>query len=299
MVAHVFENASVLKGSSEILSGFSKKMNENAENMTGKSKIIEIAVKTLTSNINSILALSNDTSSNVRMIASSADEMHETIKEIARNSESARLFSENAISKSKIIIRDVETLDIAADEIGAFAETIKEISEQTNILALNAGIEAARVGQAGQGFLVVANEIKELARQTVIATFDINNKISSIQESTSRTKSGTEMIASIIKSMNDYVSFMASSTEEYSVTTAEIARNVSDAARNIRMIDEMISMSNSESEKISDEISETKTLSDIMDKDSIRLKEDADKLNMLAGKLNDLVGRFRTTSTSI
>lgn len=156
--------------------------------------------------------------------------MTTTINEIAQNTEKANTITGEAVSEAKGASDNVDELGSAAQEISKVTETVTEISEQTNLLALNATIEAARAGDAGKGFAVVANEIKELARQTAEATQDIKRRIEGIQDSTSGTVTKIQQISKVINDVNDIVSTIASSVEEQSVTTKEIATNVAQAS---------------------------------------------------------------------
>jgi methyl-accepting chemotaxis protein len=103
---------------------------------------------------------------------------------------------------------------------------ITTIAQQTNLLALNATIEAARAGEAGKGFGVVANEVKELAKKTELATGEIGHRIEAIQADAGSAVEALTQIGKIINQINDLQNTIASAVEEQAVTTAEIGRNL-------------------------------------------------------------------------
>jgi len=117
-----------------------------------------------------------------------------------------------------------------ADLSDLSAGRITSIARQTNLPALNATIEAARAGEAGKGFAMVANEVKELAKETAKATEDISWKIEAIQGDTKAAVEAIGTISGVIKQINDISNTIASAVEEQNATTNETARNVSDAA---------------------------------------------------------------------
>ncbi len=97
--------------------------------------------------------------------------------------------------ESRATMTIVDGLNTSTDQIGSILSLIKEIADQTNLLALNAAIEAARAGEAGRGFAVVADEVRKLAERTSKATSDISNLVNSIQRDTSNAHSSMENLA--------------------------------------------------------------------------------------------------------
>ena len=124
----------------------------------------------------------------------------------------------------------VEKLGASSVDIGKIIAVITSIAEQTNLLALNATIEAARAGDSGKSFAVVANEVKELAKETANATDEISRKIQAIQLDADASMQAISQISEIIAQINDLQTSIAGAVEEQSAVMAEIGRSVGLAA---------------------------------------------------------------------
>ncbi|CAO3417627.1 Methyl-accepting chemotaxis sensor/transducer protein [Azospirillum doebereinerae] len=175
-------------------------------------------------------AAAEQTSANVQTVASASEEMSTSIREIGTLVSRSTGIAGQAVTEASQTNETVRGLADAAQRIGAVVQLITSIAGQTNLLALNATIEAARAGEAGKGFAVVASEVKGLANQTARATEEIAAQIAAIQEATGGAVKAIESISGTITAISDISTSIAAAIEEQGAATAEISRNVQQAA---------------------------------------------------------------------
>jgi methyl-accepting chemotaxis protein len=139
--------------------------------------------------------------------------------------------AEAAVVQAKETDNRIGKLSHAAQQIGEVVKLITAIAEQTNLLALNATIEAARAGEAGRGFAVVASEVKSLASQTAKATDEISSHITGMQGATAESVAAIKEIGATIGQISSISTSIASAVEQQGAATQEIARSVQTVAQ--------------------------------------------------------------------
>lgn len=167
-------------------------------------------------------ATTTASSMSIGSVASSLEEMRDSIQAVAANASEASTIASDSVAAMELTAGTVRKLGESSLEISDVLNLINDIAAQVNLLSLNATIEAARAGEAGKGFAVVAGEVKELAARTSAATDQIVERIDRIRHDTDSAVEATEEVRRTIGRVDEISSTIASSVEQQSTTTHEI-----------------------------------------------------------------------------
>ncbi len=190
-----------------------------------------------------------DTSQDVQAVAAATEELSASIATVIGQVADSSQIVGRARSAADSSRETVSRLADSAKKIGGVLKLIEAIARQTNLLALNATIEAARAGEAGRGFAIVANEVKNLARQTADATETITRQISQVQTDTDHAVREIGQISEVISRLDSISGVISESMTQQGGATTEIARNVQHASAATQDISDQLSeliMSNAE-----------------------------------------------------
>ncbi|MBO6520196.1 MAG: CHASE3 domain-containing protein [Rhodospirillales bacterium] len=211
-----------------------------AEQLEGTASSMSTSAETSSSQSRVVASASEEASGNVATVSAAAEELSASIEEIGKSVSASTAAVAQANEKADIAGEKISTLTEASTKIGDIIEVIEGIAEKTNLLSLNATIEAQRAGDAGKGFAVVANEVKQLATQTGQATHEVSQQITGIQSASRESAEALEAIRESIKNVTEITTAIAAAIEEQAAATQEIARNVEQAAAGTRNVAENI-----------------------------------------------------------
>jgi methyl-accepting chemotaxis protein len=261
-----------------LVSASSTRLAEASDKLNVASDAIAVNAQTAAGQAHAVVTSAGEVAASVDTVATGSSQMETAIREIAHNATEAARVAGQAVDVAENTTKTVGKLGDSSQEIATVIKLINGIAEQTNLLALNATIEAARAGEAGKGFAVVASEVKELAQETARATEDISQRVEAIQADTAGAVEAISQISSVIGEINDFQATIAAAVEEQTATTNEMNRNVAEAASGSQDIAAAISSLAAGTQETNERVADAQRA--------------AEELSRMSGELQDAVGRF-------
>jgi methyl-accepting chemotaxis protein len=245
--------------------------------------------------------------SRATQIATAAEEMSQTVADVARNAadiaassaeaasvaRQGELVVQQSVTESQAIAETVthsaevvKTLGERSQQIGEIVSVINDIADQTNLLALNAAIEAARAGEQGRGFAVVADEVRKLAERTARATSEISGMIRGIQDEV-----GNAVVS--METANEKVERGLKLSADAGIQLQKIVESVSGLQSMVQQIASATEEMSSTSEGISGDIQEIAIGANSLKDGSDQIARSASELSMLSDQLKSIVEHYK------
>jgi methyl-accepting chemotaxis protein len=279
MAAALGEATDSMRATVATISANAEALEQASTGLTRVGEDLSAGAATTAQTAGAVSGAADEVSSNVQTLSTAAEQMGASIREIANNATDAADVAHGAVGQAETATTIVARPGVSSAEIGSIVKVITTIAEQTNLLALNATIEAARAGEAGKGFAVVASEVKDLAQETARATEDIVARVQVIRDDTADAVTAINNISAVIDQISGYQTTIAGAVEEQTAVTNSISRSVSDTA--------------SGSMQIAANISGVATAADETRASVAAAQEAAESLARMSSELRDAVSRFR------
>lgn len=279
LIGKIGGQVDILGASSQTLTTDSRNSSDLARQQSEALTTISAAVEELSASIHEVEGHGESTRETVEQAALRSEESEVSINQMIAEMDSMS----SAVGSTASQLKNLESL---SEQIGSVVAVINEVAEQTNLLSLNAAIEAARAGDHGRGFAVVAGEVRGLAERTSESTVEISRTIQHIRQAT----------AEAVKDMEATVSRVSNGVES-AQRAGEAVRQIRAGTQNVILavneISEVLTNQSATTRSIASEVEAVVSGVSEMSQSAERSSDSAEKLNQLASELRHQSGRFR------
>ncbi|MEW6507439.1 MAG: methyl-accepting chemotaxis protein [Bacteroidota bacterium] len=279
MLAGVTEAVHATASASGEISSSSEQMAAGAQEQSAQASEVASAVTQMTSTI-------LQTTKNATTASENAKNAKNQAKIGVKNISEAKKGMEEIISSAQATGKIISSLANKTDQIGEIAQVIDDIADQTNLLALNAAIEAARAGEQGRGFAVVADEVRKLAERTTKATKEIAETIKAIQKEAKEADDSMNVAGKVVEKgieLNQHVE--------------EVLTKINESAEKVALEIDQVAAASEEQSSAAEQISKNiETISAVTHQSASgtqQIARAAEDLNRLTERLQNLVSQFK------
>jgi methyl-accepting chemotaxis protein len=275
------------------LHGAAEQTAKGVERVMAKSQSVSSAAGETSVRSQSMAETIEEATTNLTCVSQATEEMNRGVGQLSATFDKARATTEQVQEHAHDISEAMRRLSEAAQAIGRVTDTLSRISSQSQKLAERANMEAARAGELGHSYAVVAGEVRKLARLTATATQDVKGKIAGVQESSRDAIIGLERISAVIRELGWMVNDTAKVMDKQRHLTKNAAERIGQASTGVVNASRGVAESASASRNIAVNMGELTDAVGEIRQGGVQVQDSAKALSDLADDLQKLVAQFR------
>ncbi|MDM5228248.1 HAMP domain-containing methyl-accepting chemotaxis protein [Cytobacillus sp. NJ13] len=306
-IQQVYEVSQTVSSQSEELSQSAEEVKAGSQQVASTMQELASGSEAQATHASNLSSFMETFSDNIQEASSSGEAVFESSRKVIGMTEKGSQLMSASIQQMGIIDRIVQdgvekmkSLDAQSQKISKLVSVIKDIADQTNLLALNAAIEAARAGEQGRGFAVVADEVRKLAEEVTVSVEDITGIVSSIQTESANVAHSlqggyqeVEKGTSQLKTTSETFTAISTAIHEMAGSIQAITEKMETMAGKSQQMGAAIEEIASVSEEAAAGIEQTSASSQQTSSSMEEVSRSSEELSQMAEELNGLVGRFK------
>jgi methyl-accepting chemotaxis protein len=293
IIGRLRDNVAQLGRASGEMDTVSEDMADGAREMSARTEELGDSSKEVRGLMDGIARATDELSGNVKATADAVEEMSESMLQVSQNAGASASAAQAAAASAEATSDLVAQLRSSAQEVGQVVDLIGEVAFQTNMLAINASLEAARAGSSGKGFSVVAAEVKRLAGQTAESTDVIRLKIEAMQNNTAQVSQAMTDIVDRIQTATRQAERIAAAMDEQTKTARNISSNVAQAADRADDVSSNTAQAAQVSSSMMQNIDQVANAARLTSDGSERVRRSSVTLYDLTAQMQELITKFQ------